>query len=157
MFSQLDDTQTWLWNLQKNIKKPTKALFQVTDNLLQDKGETKAMIKNNLDAVFLLGHPLQDISTMRRQKIKPFLDRTCASLCDLEYTDTQQLFGEDINKSLNRAKDIGNLKKKMFPENSRCTKSGFQPFPKTRNHGRNSFLYKSPNNQRRRPNKYKNH
>ena len=83
---------------KKYIKKPTIALFQVTTNLLQDKGETKAMIKNNLDAVSLLGHSLQDTSTMRRQKIKPFLDRTCASLCDLEYTDTQQLFGEDINK-----------------------------------------------------------
>ena len=69
------------------------------------------MIKNNLDAISLMGHSLQDISsTMRRQKIKPFLNRTCATLCDLEYTDTQQLFGEDKNKSLNRAKDAGNLK-----------------------------------------------
>ena len=32
-------------------------------------------------------------------------------------------------------------------ENSRTTKSSFQPFPKTRTHVRNSFLYKSPNNQ----------
>ena len=142
---------------KKYIKKPTIALFQVTTNLLQDKGETKAMIKNNLDAVSLLGHSLQDTSTMRRQKIKPFLDRTCASLCDLEYTDTQQLFGEDINKSLNRAKDVGNLKKQIFPETSRTTKSSFQPFPNTRTNGRNSFLYKSPNNQRGPPNKYKNH
>ena len=56
---------------------------------------------------------------MRCQKTKPFLNRTCVSLCDLEYTDTQQLFGEDINKSLNRARDIGSLKKQMFPKTSR--------------------------------------
>ena len=142
---------------KKYIKKPTIALFQVTTNLLQDKGETKAMIKNNLDAISLMGHSLQDISTMRRQKIKPFLNRTCASLCDLEYTDTQQLFGEDINKSLNRVKDVGNLKKQTFPETSRNTKSSLQRFPRTRTHGRNSFLYKSTNNQRGPPNKYKNH
>ena len=150
MFSQLNNTQRkarlQLRNLEENIQKATIALVQVTDNLLQDKRETKATIKNNLDAIFLMGHSLQDISTMRHQKIKPFLNRTCASLCDLEYTDTRQLFGEDINKSLNRAKDVGNLKKQIFPETTRTTKNSFQPFPKTRTHGRNSFLYKSPNN-----------
>ena len=107
VFSQLNNTQKKavlrLRNLQKNIQKATIALVPVTDNLLQDKEETKAMIKNNPDAISLMGHSLQDISTMRDQKIKPFLNRTCTSLCDLEYTDTQQLFGEDINKSLNRA------------------------------------------------------
>ena len=56
---------------------------------------------------------------MRCQKTKPFLNRTCVSLCDLEYIDTQQLFGEDINKSLNRARNVGSLKKQMFPETSR--------------------------------------
>ena len=141
---------------KKYIKKPTIALFQVTTNLLQDKGETKAMIKNNLDAVSLLGHSLQDTSTMRRQKIKPFLDRTCASLCDLEYTDTQQLFGEDINKSLNRAKDIGSLKK-YSPKPADAQKVAYNHSPRQETMVEILFLCKSPNNQRGRPNKYKNH
>ena len=141
---------------KKYIKKPTIALFQVTTNLLQDKGETKAMIKNNLDAVSLLGHSLQDTSTMRRQKIKPFLDRTCASLCDLEYTDTQQLFGEDINKSLNRAKDIGSLKK-YSPKPADAQKVACNHSPRQETMVEILFLCKSPNNQRGRPNKYKNH
>ena len=77
MFSQFKNTQKkaalWLRNLQKNIQKATIAPVQVTDNLLQDKGETKAMIKNNLDAISLMGHSLQDISTTRCQKgvLKP--------------------------------------------------------------------------------------
>ena len=75
VFSQFNNPQKKadlrLRNLQKNIQKATIALVQVTDNLLQDKGETKAMIKNNLDAISLMGHSLQDISTMRRQKIEP--------------------------------------------------------------------------------------
>ena len=141
---------------KKYIKKPTIALFQVTTNLLQDKGETKAIIKNNLDAVSLLGHSLQDTSTMRRQKIKPFLDRTCASLCDLEYTDTQQLFGEDINKSLNRAKDIGSLKK-YSPKPADAQKVACNHSPRQETMVEILFLCKSPNNQRGRPNKYKNH
>ena len=94
VFSQLNNTQKnadmWLWNLQKNIQKATIALVQVTNNLLQDKGETKTMIKNNLDAISHMGHSLQNISTTKCQKIKPFLNWTCASLCNLEYTDTQQ-------------------------------------------------------------------
>ena len=141
---------------KKYIKKPTIALFQVTTNLLQDKGETKAMIKNNLDAISLMGHSLQDISTMRRQKIKPFLNRTCASLCDLEYTDTQQLFGEDINKSLNRAKDIGSLKK-YSPKPADAQKVACNHSPRQETMVEILFLCKSPNNQRGRPNKYKNH
>ena len=98
------------------------------------------MIKNNLDAISLMEHSLQDISTMRRQRIKLFLNRTCVSLSDLEYADTQQTFWEEINKSLNRAKDVRNLEKEMFPETSRSIKSSFQPFPKTRTRGRNYFL-----------------
>ena len=78
VFSQLSNTQKKadlrLKNLQKNVQKAAIALVQVTDNLLQDKGETKGMIENNLDAISLMGHSLQDISTMRRQKIKPFLN-----------------------------------------------------------------------------------
>ena len=49
VFLQLSNTQKKadlrLRNLQKNIKKATIALVQVTGNLLQDKGETKAMLK----------------------------------------------------------------------------------------------------------------
>ena len=74
LFSQLNNTQKIadlrLRNLQKNIQKATIALVQVTDNLLQDKGETKPMIKNSLNAIFIMGHSLQDISTMRCQKVK---------------------------------------------------------------------------------------
>ena len=39
---------------------------------------------------------------MRCQKLKPFLNQACASLCDLEYTYKQQLFWEDINKSFQK-------------------------------------------------------
>ena len=49
-------------------------------------------------------------------------------------TQTQHLFGKDINKSLNRAKGVGNLKKQMFPETSRSIKSSFEQFPKTSTH-----------------------
>ena len=84
VFSRLNNTQKkgdlHFRNLQMNIQKASIALVQVTNNLLQDKKETKAMIKFNLDAISLTGHSLQHTSTMTRQKVKPFLNRTCASL-----------------------------------------------------------------------------
>ena len=114
------------------------------------------MIKNNLDGISLMGHSLQDISTTRRHEIKPFLNRTCVSFCDLECKDTQQLFGEDINKSLNRAKDIGSLKK-YSPKPADAQKVACNHSPRQETMVEILFLCKSPNNQRGRPNKYKNH
>ena len=89
VFSQLSNTHKtadlWLRNLQYSTSNyspgPSHQQFATR--------ETKAMIKNNLDAISLMGHSLQDISTISRRKIKSFLNRTCVSLCDLEYTDTQ--------------------------------------------------------------------
>ena len=111
VFSQISNTQKKadlrVRNLQKNNQKATIALVQVTDNFLQDKGGTKALIENNLDAISFMGYPLQDISTMRRQKIKLCLNQTSASLCDLEYTNTQQLFW-------------GGRYKEKFKQSQRC-------------------------------------
>ena len=74
------------------------------------------MVKRNLDAISLLGHVSQDLSLLRRQKLKPALHPKCAGLCDLEYTDTKQLLGEDISKSLVKAKKVGGLRKHFQPE-----------------------------------------
>ena len=43
--------------------------------------------------------------------------------CEICSAQTQQLFEEDVNKSLNSTKDVCSLKKKMFPETSRSTKA----------------------------------
>ena len=59
----------------------------------------KEPIERNLDAVSLLGLVSQELSSVRRQKLKPALHSKCDGLCDLEYTDTKQLFGEDIKFS----------------------------------------------------------
>ena len=48
--------------------------------------------------------------------MKPALHQKCAGLCDLEYADTKQLFGEDISKSLVRAKEVEGFRKQFQPE-----------------------------------------
>ena len=99
--------------MQKNIQKAAAALVRVTDGLLQANRNIKETIKRNLDAISLLGHISKDLSSLRRQKLKPALHPKCAGLCDLEYTDTKQLFGEDISKRLVKAKEVGGLRKQF--------------------------------------------
>ena len=48
--------------------------------------------------------------------MKPALHPKRAWLCDLDYTNTKQLFGEDISKSLVKAKEVGGLRKQFQPE-----------------------------------------
>ena len=68
--------------MQKNIQKVTVAFVRVTDGLLQANCEIKETIKRNLDAISLLGHVSQELSSLRRQKLKPAPDPKCAGLCD---------------------------------------------------------------------------
>ena len=76
--------------MQKNIQKDIVALVRVT-GLLQANHNIKETIKRNLDAISLLGHVSQGLSSLRCQKFKPALHPKCAGLCDLEYTDTKQV------------------------------------------------------------------
>ena len=129
--------------MEKNIQKSTAALVRVTDGLLKASCNIKESIKKNLDAISLLGHVSQDFSSLRLQKLKPALHPKCAGLCDLEYTDTKQLFGEDISKSLVKAKEVGGVSKQFQPEtykNSQGSKyqNRFKHYSR-----KDSFLYKS--------------
>ena len=97
--------------MQKNIQKAAAALVRVTDDLLEANCNIKESVKRNLGEISLLGNVSQDLSSLRRQKLKPALHPRCAELCDLEYPDTKQLFGEYISKSLVKAKEVEGLHK----------------------------------------------
>ena len=101
--------------MQKNIQKATVALVRVTNGLLQANCNIKETIKRNPHVISLLGHVSQNISSVRRQKLKPVLHQTCAALCDLEYTD-KKILGEDISKKLVKAKEVQGLRKQFQPE-----------------------------------------
>ena len=103
-------------SIQKNIQKAAVALVTFTDGLLQASCNIKETIKRNLDAISPMGHVPQDLSLLKRQKLKPALHPKCAGLCDLECIDTKQLFEEDISKSFVKAKVMGGLHKQFQPE-----------------------------------------
>ena len=75
--------------MQKNIQKAAVALVRVPDGLLQANCNIEESIKRNFDAISLLGHVSQDLSSVRCQKSKPALHPKCAGLCDLGYTYTK--------------------------------------------------------------------
>ena len=74
------------------------------------------IIKRNLDAISLLGHVSKDLSSSRSHRLNSALHLKCASLRDLEYTDTKNLSREGISKSLVKAKEVGGLCKQFQPE-----------------------------------------
>ena len=75
--------------------------------------------------------------------MKPALHPRCAGLCDL-YTDKKQLFGEDISKSLVKAKEVGGFRKQFQPETYKNSQgSKYQNRLKDYS-PKDSFSYKSP-------------
>ena len=136
-------------NMQKNIQKAAVGLVRVTDGLLQANCNIKETIKRNLDAISLLGHVSQDFSSLRCQKLKPALHPKCAGLCDLEYTDTKQLFGEDISKSLVKAKEVGGLRKQFQPETYKNSQGSKYQNRFKHYSPKDSFLYKSSHQYKR--------
>ena len=114
--------------------------------------DVKETIKICLDAISLLGHTSQDISSMRRQKLKSAFNARYASLCELDYTDCTNkfLFGDDLSKSLNKARDITNLKRSIQPDKKYQSSNNSYYSSNNSNANRrpsNSFLYKGNNNQ----------
>ena len=109
-----------LKNIQCNMQRAVLAITQATANIISGKADIKDTIKLQLDAVSLLGHTNHDVSNMRRQKLKPALNSKYAPLCELDFTSdptcNKFLYGEDITKSLNKAREITNLKKSIQPE-----------------------------------------
>ena len=97
-----------LSNLQQNIQKAAVANLKTIENLLHNNKcvDVKNLLKSNLDAISLLGHTCSELSSIRRVQIKPALNSEFSSLCDKEYDDSEILFGSDITKNLNKAKEL---------------------------------------------------
>ena len=116
-------------NFQRNVQKAAVAISQVADQILQkkqsmkvnDKIETesnkfdvKGLIETSLDAVAILGHTSNKLSTLRKKNIRPLLSDDYKSLCKLDFTGADLLFGEDLSKSMTRAKEMSTITKAVF-------------------------------------------
>ena len=128
-------------NFQRNVQKAAVAISQVADQILQksnllmkvnDKIDTeserfdvKGLIETSLDAVAILGHISNKLSTLRKENIRLLLSDDYKSLCKLDFTGADLLFGEDLSKSMTHAKEMSTITKAVFrkPQQSFQSKS----------------------------------
>ena len=117
-------------NFQRNVQKAAVAISQVADQILQksnllmkvnDKIDTeserfdvKGLIETSLDAVAILGHISNKLSTLRKENIRLLLSDDYKSLCKLDFTGADLLFGEDLSKSMTHAKEMSTITKAVF-------------------------------------------
>ena len=97
-------------------------LAKTAHNVMSEKVDVMETIKL-LDSISILGDTSQDISFIRRQKVKPALNDRYAHLSDLDYTDctSKYVFGYNLSKSLNKARTVTNLKNRIQPHHTDCT------------------------------------
>ena len=128
-------------NFQRNVQKAAIGISQVAHQILQksnllmnvnDKIEienetfdVKWLIETSLDAVAILGHTNNKLSTLRKENIRPLLSNDYKSLCKLDFTGADLLFGEDLSKSMTRVKEMSTVTKAVFkkPQHSFQSKS----------------------------------
>ncbi|EDO42617.1 predicted protein [Nematostella vectensis] len=87
-----------LANVQQSLQKATFSILQCCDNLHTEGAKGAAYEVNKLqaiDAMRLLGHAIAELSNVRREQIKPALNRDYYSLCT-PHDQQQHLFGEDL-------------------------------------------------------------
>ena len=67
--------------------------------------EPKKMESIAIDTILFMAKATNSISAERRDHLKPAMNEEVRSLCDLEPTSSEYLFGENINESLKIAKE----------------------------------------------------
>ncbi|EDO42928.1 predicted protein, partial [Nematostella vectensis] len=93
-------------NYSAALLKQTKTA-DTTDNLSKAK-----------DAIRLVGHATAELSHVRREQIKPVLNKEFASLCAKPGPDQDKcslLFGEDLAKQIRDAKEMNSISKSLGP------------------------------------------
>ena len=111
-----------LSNIQKCLQLASVAMSKCADTLLfktncvdGDLEHVKRMAMANVDAISLLGHASKDISAIRREKLRPSLAYDMHHLSDMQYDDDHNyLFGEDLSKSVAKAKDLAKMSKVTY-------------------------------------------
>ncbi|EDO40134.1 predicted protein [Nematostella vectensis] len=122
-------------NVQQTLQKATFSILQCCDSLLKQtkKADTTDNLSKAIDAIRLVGHATAELSHVRREQIKPVLNKEFASLCAKPGPDQDKcslLFGEDLAKQIRDAKEMNSISKSL----------GTRPEFKQRKAGRKAYL-----------------
>ena len=97
-----------LANLQQVLQKGIFATLSTANKLLPLKttnttnpADVNEMLGNCIDTIALVGHPISELSQIRREKLKPSLKAEYHSLCTTEVSpESKLLFGDDLAKQI---------------------------------------------------------
>ena len=98
-------------NIQKSISLATSAILQISNEDLKCQKESefsfdhKKVVSTAIDVILFMAKATHSLSTERRDRLKPALNEEVRSLCDLEPTSCEYLFGENMNENLKLAKE----------------------------------------------------
>ena len=114
-------------HMQRAIMKATCVVTSVANELVTDGQQTTA-IKACADALALLGHAVQEISSQRHSTLKPFVNKMISRICD-ESTDifiTDKLFRDSLSTMLKEVKELEKLKASLSTGDKRGGNVGWK-------------------------------
>ena len=101
-----------LANMQQALKKATFSIVTTCDKLLAVKSqiETKDMVTDSIDAIALVGHVVSEISSIRREQLRPSLKQEFQTICSNNVSPSSKLlFGDDLAKQIRDAKETSRI------------------------------------------------
>ena len=117
-------------DIQKSISLAASAILQIVNESLkcqrepESSFEHKKVVSTTIDAISFMVKATHSLSVERRDRLKPALNEEVRSLCDLEPTSSEYLFGENMNESLKLAKENYKLSQNLVNTKSRNKVAG---------------------------------
>ena len=103
-----------LANMQQALQKATFSIVTTCDKLLAVKSqiETKEMVTDSIDAIALVGHVVSEISSIRREQLRPSLKPEFQTICTNDVPRSSKLlFGDDLAKQIRDVKETSRIGK----------------------------------------------
>ena len=120
-----------LSDIQKSISLATSVILHIANERLkcQKKSESsfdhKKVVSTAIDAIYFMAKATHSLSAETGDRLKPALNEEVRSLCELEPTSSDYLFGENMNESLKSAKENFKLSQDLVSTKSRNKAAGF--------------------------------
>ena len=101
-----------LANMQQTLQKATFAIITTCDKLLAAKAkiDTKEMLTDSIDAIALVGHVASELSSLRREQLRPSLKQEYHTICSNNVpTSSKLFFDDDLAKQIRDAKETSRI------------------------------------------------
>lgn len=103
------------------------------------------LLKAGLDGANLIGHQMQEITSRRRQEIKPYLNPDYAGICSAQLPPSEFLFGDNLTETLKSSKAASTVIRNTTLPQNRMMPYNLNQRPSNSNYQRPSYLnYQRP-------------